>query len=143
MEQKSNMTNNKLAIGGKDILNNLGITIDWVLRVEKDPTQVNLPDDKFEHPQQAVMSVTQSITFIQDVKNTTDEIDKYVVDSLNEKLHDCLYWVCRVFNDPNMVKAETDSVDWPVETIKVLFDMRSFLRDCITSFGHDPYGEDF
>lgn len=142
MEQKSNMTNNRLAIEGKDILNNLGITLDWVYRVEKDPTQVNLPDDKYEHPQQAVMSITQAITFINEFKTVSRDFDHVKIEYFFYKLHNSLYWVCRIFNDQNMVNIEADYVDRPVETIKTLLDTKIFLRDCISYLGHNPYGDD-
>ena len=140
---KCSKTYNCLSIEAKDIAKNLAITLDWVLRLEKDPSQVEQPDDKYEYPQQAVMSITQAITFIQEFRIVSKDVDRVKIDSLSEDLYNCLFWACRVFNDHNMVIAETDSIDWPVETIKILFDMRTFLRDCILYFGHNPYEDDF
>ena len=140
---KCSKTYNCLSIEAKDIAKNLAITLEWVLRLEKHPSQVEQPGDKYEYPQQAVMSITQAITFIQEFRIVSKDVDRVKIDSLSEDLYNCLFWACRVFNDHNMVIAETDSIDWPVETIKILFDMRTFLRDCILYFGHNPYEDDF
>lgn len=76
------------------------------------------------------MSITQAITFINELKAATINIDEKT-DALYKRLHGCLYWACRVFNDHNMVISASDSVNLPHETTKVLFDTRTFLRECI------------